>query len=79
MARSAHAFTRGSTGRFYQWLMDNKPGTLPEGRPVWICGDCHSGNLGPIGGAQGNVEVLIRDLDQTVIGNPVHDLIRLGL
>ena len=25
------------------------------------------------------VEVQIRDLDQTVIGNPVHDIIRLGL
>lgn len=79
MARSAHAFTRGSTARFYQWLTDNKPGSLPEGQPVWICGDCHTGNLGPIGGSDGGVKVLIRDLDQTVIGNPVHDLIRLGL
>jgi uncharacterized protein (DUF2252 family) len=28
---------------------------------------------------QGGVEIQIRDLDQTVIGNPAHDLIRLGL
>ena len=27
----------------------------------------------------GRVNIQIRDLDQTVIGNPVHDLIRLGL
>src|SRR6202035_1902179 len=27
----------------------------------------------------GRVEIQIRDLDQTVIGNPIHDLIRLGL
>ena len=27
----------------------------------------------------GEVEIQIRDLDQTVIGNPAHDLIRLGL
>jgi uncharacterized protein (DUF2252 family) len=53
---------------------------LPEdGEPVWICGDCHSGNLGPIGDADGDVEITIRDVDQAVIGNPAHDLIRLGL
>ena len=28
---------------------------------------------------QVQLEVQIRDLDQTVIGNPAHDLIRLGL
>src|SRR6476660_4754935 len=49
MARSAHAYVRGSTAKFYDWL-----------------------NAGP-------VAVQIRDLDQTVIGNPAHDLIRLGL
>jgi hypothetical protein len=45
----------------------------------WICGDCHVGNLGPLDDAKGHVVVQIRDLDQTVIGNPAHDLIRLGL
>ena len=29
--------------------------------------------------ADGKVEIQIRDLDQTVFGNPAHDLIRLGL
>jgi uncharacterized protein (DUF2252 family) len=29
--------------------------------------------------AKGNVHIQIRDFDQTVIGNPVHDLIRLAL
>jgi uncharacterized protein (DUF2252 family) len=46
---------------------------------VWICGDCHLGNLGPLADVKGRVEIAIRDLDQTVIGNPAHDLIRLGL
>jgi uncharacterized protein (DUF2252 family) len=46
---------------------------------VWICGDCHVGNLGPVDDANGRVQIAIRDLDQTVIGNPAHDLIRLGL
>lgn len=78
MARSAHAYVRGSTVKFYEWL-DASPGVLPEGPPVWICGDCHVGNLGPLADNKGRVAVQIRDLDQTVIGNPAHDLIRLGL
>jgi len=32
-----------------------------------------------VGGHKGRVAIQIRDLDQTVIGNPAHDLIRLGL
>jgi uncharacterized protein (DUF2252 family) len=79
MARSAHAFVRGSTVQFYEWLKAQKRGTLPEGPPVWICGDCHAGNLGPVAGVDGRVVVQIRDLDQTVIGNPAHDIIRLAL
>ena len=79
MARSAHAYVRGSTERFYEWLKAQKRVTLPEGPAVWICGDCHVGNLGPIAGPQGRVAIQIRDLDQSVIGNPVHDIIRLSL
>src|SRR3954470_11504240 len=79
MARSAHAYVRGSTVQFYEWLESQKRGSLPEGPAVWICGDCHVGNLGPVANASGHIEIQIRDLDQTVIGNPAHDLIRLGL
>jgi uncharacterized protein (DUF2252 family) len=78
MARSAHAYVRGSTVKFYEWL-EGRSGKVPEGPPVWICGDCHVGNLGPLADAKGRVAVQIRDLDQTVIGNPANDLIRLGL
>ena len=78
MARSAHAYVRGSAVKFYEWL-EASGGKVPEGPPVWICGDCHMGNLGPLADARGRVAVQIRDLDQTVIGNPAHDLIRLGL
>ncbi len=78
MARSAHAYVRGSTVKFYEWL-ESGAGGVPEGPPVWICGDCHVGNLGPLADNEGRVAVQIRDLDQTVIGNPAHDLIRLGL
>jgi len=79
MARSAHAYVRGSTLRFYEWLESSAGKLLPQGPPVWICGDCHVGNLGPVANATGSVDIAIRDLDQTVIGNPAHDLIRLGL
>jgi uncharacterized protein (DUF2252 family) len=79
MAASAHAYVRGNTLKFYEWLESLKRGTLPEGPPIWICGDCHVGNLGPVASAEGKVEIEIRDLDQTVIGNPAHDLIRLAL
>jgi uncharacterized protein (DUF2252 family) len=79
MARSAHAYVRGATVRFYDWLEQSNGQDIPEGPPVWICGDCHLGNLGPVADAKGQVSVVIRDLDQTVVGNPAHDLIRLGL
>jgi uncharacterized protein (DUF2252 family) len=78
MTRSAHAYVRGSTAKFYEWL-DASAGKVPEGPAIWICGDCHSGNLGPLADSKGKVAIQIRDFDQTVIGNPAHDLIRLGL
>jgi uncharacterized protein (DUF2252 family) len=78
MARSAQAYVRGSTAKFYEWLRTAR-GRIPEGPPIWICGDCHVGNLGPVADGKGKVEIEIRDLDQTVIGNPAHDLIRLAL
>lgn len=79
MAGSPHAFVRGSTVKFYEWLQEGRAREVPQGPAVWICGDCHSGNLGPIADSKGQIEIQIRDLDQTVIGNPNHDLIRLAL
>ncbi len=80
MAQSAHAYVRGNTAKFYEWLESSSAAKMmPDGPPVWICGDCHVGNLGPVANSDGEVEIQIRDLDQTVVGNPAHDLIRLGL
>jgi uncharacterized protein (DUF2252 family) len=79
MARSAQAYVRGNTVKFYDWLQTDSGKRIPRGPPVWICGDCHAGNIGPLANVKGRVEIAIRDLDQTVIGNPSHDLIRLGL
>ena len=79
MARSAHAFVRGSTEQFYAWITSPKATPMPQGPAAWICGDCHIGNLGPIGHTEGKAVVEMRDLDQTVIGNPAHDVVRLAL
>jgi uncharacterized protein (DUF2252 family) len=79
MARSAHAYVRGNTKNFYEWLEGSTGEAVPAGPAVWICGDCHAGNIGPIASAKGTIAIQIRDLDQTVVGNPAHDLIRLGL
>jgi uncharacterized protein (DUF2252 family) len=79
MAQSPHAYVRGNTVRYYEWLEGAESGALPDGPAIWICGDCHVGNLGPVGNARGKIEIQIRDLDQAVIGNPAHDLIRLSL
>jgi uncharacterized protein (DUF2252 family) len=79
MARSAHAYVRGSTQQFYEWLASASAAQLPSGPPIWICGDAHVGNVGPVGRGDGPPVLELRDLDQTVIGNPVHDLVRLAL
>ena len=79
MAQSAHRYVRGSTVKFYEWLLRPRSQALPEGPAVWICGDCHMGNLGPVASHDGRIEIEIRDVDQTVIGNPAHDIVRLAL
>lgn len=79
MASSAHAYVRGSTAKFYEWIAAPAGARVPQGPPIWICGDCHVGNLGPIGHTEGQAVVELRDLDQTVIGNPAHDVVRLAL
>ena len=78
MSRSLACYIRGSTKDFYAWL-DKPAAQIPRGPPVWICGDCHVGNFGPIAGPDGNIEIQIRDFDQATIGNPAYDVLRLGL
>ena len=79
MARSVQTYVRGSTERFYRWIDEHAQRMIPTGPDVWICGDCHVGNLGPVGRREGDVVIEMRDLDQTVIGNPALDLVRIGL
>ncbi|SDA10728.1 Uncharacterized conserved protein, DUF2252 family [Methylobacterium sp. UNC378MF] len=79
IASSPHAYVRGSTARFYELIAGMPAGALPEGPPVWICGDAHLGNLGAVAAPDGRIDIQIRDLDQTVVANPAFDLVRLAL
>lgn len=79
MTSSAHAYVRGSTRRFYEWLESARGKSLPEAPRIWIGGDCHVGNLGPVAARDGEISIELRDLDQTVIGSPAHDVVRLAL
>lgn len=79
MSWSPHAYVRGNTAQYYEWLHGQHGHAMPQGPAIWICGDCHVGNLGPLADADGHVKVQVRDFDQTVIGNPAHDLVRLAL
>jgi uncharacterized protein (DUF2252 family) len=79
MTSSAHAYVRGSTGRFYEWLSSSRGRSLPKAPSIWIGGDCHVGNLGPVAAKDGGIAIDLRDLDQTVIGSPAHDVARLSL
>jgi len=79
MARSSQNYVRGNTKQFYQWLAGPSAPGIPEGPAIWICGDCHVSNLGPVADASGRTRIHVRDLDQTVVGNPAYDIIRLAL
>jgi uncharacterized protein (DUF2252 family) len=60
-------------------MAGRKQSQASGGPSIWICGDCHVGNLRPLADSDANVNIQIRDLDQTVVGNPTHILIRFGL
>jgi uncharacterized protein (DUF2252 family) len=79
MTSSAHAYVRGNTRRFYEWLLGSRGRSLPDAPSIWIGGDCHVGNLGPVASKSGEVDIELRDLDQTVVGSPAHDIVRLAL
>lgn len=79
MTSSAHAYVRGSTKRFYEWLASARGKSLPKAPSIWIGGDCHVGNFGPLADVEGDISIQLRDLDQTVIGSPAHDVARLSL
>ncbi len=79
MAKSAHAYVRGNTLKFYEWLRRPARGTLAGGASPLDLRRLPSRQSRSLADANGHVEIQIRDLDQTVIGNPAHDLVRLGL
>ena len=78
-ARSPHAYVRGNTVRYYQWLDRVESGALPEGPAIWIRGDATSAILAQseTPGARCRFEFVISIRPSS--GNPAHDLIRLSL
>ncbi|MBN3781463.1 DUF2252 domain-containing protein [Burkholderia sp. Ac-20345] len=36
MARAPHAYVRGNTARFYEWLVETSGSALPHGPSIWI-------------------------------------------
>jgi uncharacterized protein (DUF2252 family) len=40
--------------------------------------NCHVGNLRTLADSDASVNIQIRGLDQTVVGNPTHNLLRFG-
>lgn len=79
MSSGAHAYVRGSTKHFYRWLASSRGKSLPAAPSLWIGGDCHIGNLGPVAAKDAKISIELRDLDQAVIGSPAHDVVRLAL
>ncbi|MEO9141598.1 MAG: DUF2252 family protein, partial [Polyangiaceae bacterium] len=79
MTSSAHAYVRGNTRRFYRWVASRSGRLLPSAPSIWIGGDCHVGNFGPVASKSGDVTIELRDLDQTVLGSPAYDVLRLSL
>jgi Uncharacterized protein conserved in bacteria (DUF2252) len=64
MARSAHAYVRGNNAKSYDWLGSGTGLALPQGPPIWICGDCHLGNLQSVANSKGKIAIQIRDGDR---------------
>src|SRR5437868_445246 len=58
MPRSGKAYVRGNTAIFYEWLAELLLAReIPMGPPIWICGDCHLGNLGPLADADHQIAI----------------------
>jgi len=79
MARSAHAMSAVTPSNSTNGWKRLKPRSFRKDRRSGFAAIAISAIFGPIADKQGLIDFEIRDLDQTVIGNPAHDLIRLGL
>ncbi|MGZ3450864.1 MAG: DUF2252 family protein [Polyangiales bacterium] len=77
MASDPHAFVRARADLFYEAMV--KVRGVPKGPAIWIGGDCHSENVGAVATAHGTASLDLNDLDETVVGYPAHDVLRLAL
>jgi uncharacterized protein (DUF2252 family) len=78
MAATAHAFVRAKADLFYATIAEH-PLALPAGPAIWISGDCHAENFGAVSDARGGGDLEMNDLDETNVGEPAHDVLRLAL
>lgn len=79
VAAGTHAFIRASAGFFYAEVERLGPGAVPAGPEIWICGDCHAENIGAISGEGAAPAIEMNDFDETVIGAPALDVLRMAL
>lgn len=76
VADAPHAFVRANAAFFYEHV---SPKSIPAGPKIWICGDCHSENIGAVAGHDGVPTIELNDYDEAAIGEPAYDLLRLAL
>jgi uncharacterized protein (DUF2252 family) len=76
VADAAHAFVRANAGFFYDHV---SPRSLPTGPRIYICADCHSENIGAIAGDDEVPAIELNDFDESAIGEPAYDVLRLAL
>ncbi|MCC7539531.1 MAG: DUF2252 family protein [Deltaproteobacteria bacterium] len=79
MTLSAHAFVRGNARLFYEVVASRLSGSLPSGPHIWISADCHGENIGAVADPRGRAKLKMNDFDETTIGEPILDLVRLAL
>jgi uncharacterized protein (DUF2252 family) len=77
MAASMHGYVRARADLFFEVVERHR--TIPEGPPIWISGDCHGENIGAVADAEGHARMDLNDLDETAVGLPAHDVLRLAL
>src|SRR5262249_40255032 len=79
VAGGAHAFIRAHAALFYAEVERLGPDAIPAGPEIWICGDCHTENVGAVCGEGLAATIEINDFDEAVIGQPAPHVPRIAL
>jgi uncharacterized protein (DUF2252 family) len=68
-------FLRGSCHLFYEDLFHNNK--IPQGLPVWVCGDLHIENFGSFRGADRLSYFDLNDFDEAILAPNTWEIVRL--